>query len=301
VRTIAEDLPDEAREDVARAHLDEGPHAHRVEALDRLDEAHRRAELAREHTLGVRRGGRIRVGRAVRDDRQPRGAEADALEERGERRDRALHDGRVERRRDLEPLRRDPRRLEDRLGLGDRVGASREHHLIGGVVVRDGDVELLAEDDRLEVRALRDHRGHRALRGLRRVAHALTAGARDTERVLGREHARGVERHDLAEAVARERRGQQAHLQEEPVGREARGAEARLRPLRRGDAILLRLLGSINIIVATGLAPSYWLLTPNFAFSGKEKSSGIWCMVAKNDFPSSPTNCKAIAKPSLSF
>ncbi len=241
MRTIAEDLADQAREHRARADLDERAHARRVHRLDLLDEAHRLRELLREDLARFLAALRVRLGRRARDDVALRQTERDALEELRERRGRIAHHARVEGRRDVEPLERDPLGRELLLDRLDRIRRAAEHGLIGRVVVGDDDARVL--DLRSERARPEDHRGHRAVRALAGIAHQLAALARDREHVLVPDRARRAERHHFAEAVTGDRRRDEADRIHQAQERERRRAEAGLGPFGRRHLRLLQLLG----------------------------------------------------------
>ena len=161
-------------------------------------------------TVSRQRTGEIRAfGKLFAHVRERRGARAgidgearlvdlDLVERGPERRDRGLHQRRVERAGDVEADHAGTALVCDLLGLVERVDLAREDDLAGRVVVGDGDAAFGGDLARvLERRA--DEREHRAVA---RLAHQAAAQDDELERVFALEHARGGQRGQLAERVA---------------------------------------------------------------------------------------------------
>ena len=240
VGATLEDPTDEPGQHRVGADLEEEIDAVGGHPLDHLHEAHRARDLPGEQVaLGGRVDG-VGLRRGVGVDGDPRGPEAHLVERPAERRRGALDHRRVERRGHVERLHLDALGREALGGARHRRRRPGDDQLLRRVVVGDAHVEAPLRQQRLEAGARARHRRHRAggLRG--RLAHGATALVGHPEDLVRADHAGGVQRHDLAEAVPRDRVGAEAEAREHPPGGQARGRQRRLRPLGRGEPRLLR-------------------------------------------------------------
>ena len=236
VGTPFENPRHEARQDRSGTDLEERARAGGVHRLDHLDEAHRVRHLAGEGRLQGRGPGVVRSGEGVRVDRDAGLAEGEVGEETRERLARPRDDAGVERRRDREPLERDPFRRELRLELRHVLRRPGDDDLRRAVVVRDDDARSEPLEERADLGHREAQRGHRA-RDRGRLFHQLPAAAHRPEEVGVGEDPGGPDGDPLAEAVPRGEVGRQADLAEERELRERDAGDGRLRPARRGEPL----------------------------------------------------------------
>src|SRR5215211_714881 len=224
-----ERLAYQVRQHTARSGLDEAGRTTLLERAHHVEPANRPGERLRESLADVVEG--------LSGDA---GVDGDALvahlgisEDLLERLHRRLHQRRVERACDRQPLGPDAVLLKALLGLVERGERAREHELVGGVVVRDREPGRLGDllDTRPLARAHREHAARAVLGPLGRFLHEAAAGGHQPKSILGSERVGSHQRRNLPERVA----GHQVRLQllteDLPAGE--RGAkDRRLRPER---------------------------------------------------------------------
>jgi hypothetical protein len=241
VRPRPQGLGHEVGEHLTGADLHERPGARGVHRLDLVDEPHRLGHRGGDPGLHGVRAGLVRGGGRVVPAGEGGLREGDVLQERRERLDGAGHHGRVEGGRHLQALGLDAGGQQAPLERGHRVGRARHHHLLRRVVVghhTPGDRVHVGLDD---VDRGGDGR-HRAGRG-GGAGHQLAAAAGDADGVRRRQHPGGVQRGDLAVAVASD------EVRPEPEGlgerqqRERRHADRGLGPLGLAQLVLLPAFG----------------------------------------------------------
>ena len=227
---VGEDAANEPGEDGAGAHFDEDSCARGVHRFDLLDKPNGVRDLLGERVADLGRVSRVLGRRRVGVDGHRTRSKRHTVQELAKRRYRARHDGRMERRGDVEPLHRQAIGGQDLRNTVDRVGRSRQHDLRRRVVIRQDDRLPGCLDAGTNVVGIRAHREHRA-GGCGGFGHRESTTTRNFDHRREVERTRRIERGDLAEAVtANEFRSHAARLQH-GQHRCARGAEGRLRPL----------------------------------------------------------------------
>ncbi len=234
-----ENAAHEARQHRTGPHLDEGAGAAGVHGLHHLHEPNRGRELRGERLPDALRVRVVRGGCGVRVHRDPRRRERELGERGAKRRRRFRDDLRVKRGRHREAGRTQallPKRELRRFDAVDRAG---DHHLLGGVVVGDRDVEPMPFEHRPHPLDRRRDREHAAW-GLRCLGHQLASAAGDPEQVRFLERAGGEQGRDLPEAVAGHHLGLEPGRPECGQRRDAGRPERGLGPLGAGEQGSLR-------------------------------------------------------------
>ena len=244
MRCRLEDLGNEFGQNPAWPDLDEPGDPVAGHRLDHLAEPHRLthliAELSRD-VVAVRLGGHVRV------HREARLPEFDLRQVLSQRRRTRGHDRRVERRGDRQSHRRPPRRLRGGRGPRDVGLMSGQHHLARCIVVGDhqrGGPLRFGVEHSPNVLGTGGDRQHRAILTLAGLGHQHAAHACGVDESVSRQDARGCQRADLAEAVARGGIGPHAqNLQQRQLG-EAGGGDGRLGVMHRSERGPLRIFRS---------------------------------------------------------
>ena len=244
MRYRLENLANEFGQNPAWPDLDEPGDPVAGHRLDHLAEPHRLthliAELSRD-IVAVRLGGHVRI------HREARLPEFDLRQVLSQRRRTRGHDRRVERRGDRQSHRRPPRRLRGGRGPRDVGLMSGQHHLARCIVVGDhqrGGPLRFGVEHSPNVLGTGGDRQHRAILTLAGLGHQHAAHACGVDESVSRQDARGCQRADLAEAVARGGIGPHAqNLQQRQLG-EAGGGDGRLGVVHRGERGPLRIFRS---------------------------------------------------------
>jgi hypothetical protein len=232
MRTPAKRLPHQARQDLVRADLDEGPHARRVHRLHLLGEpdgVHQLIEKPFRNGAGLHR---VRRGGGVAENRKTQRRRHDPPERRGEHIAGPRHERRVER-----ALHRDGGRLEamnvERLArpFDGRCQAA-DHRLSRAVGIGEPDPIDCCDRPGHRVPVARDRHHRPQIPGGAAVAggarHRLAAVIREIEQRVEPEGPRRVQRRQLAIAVTRRDVRPDAEALEKPHHPDAARPERRL-------------------------------------------------------------------------
>ena len=211
----------ERREDAVRAELEEAGDPGGLEEPDPVHEAHALARLPHPVLRRVHIGG---LAGEIRDDRDPRRVERQALRDAAVVVEHRVDPLRVERVAHLQPRRLPLDALEplvERAGVAGHDRRARRVHGRDRQPLRQARAHLLLRGA---------HGGHRAALGKR--AHQPAARRHQLARVLERQHSRHVRRHDLAHGMPDEEVRLQAPRLDEPEQGDLDGEQRRLRHLR---------------------------------------------------------------------